>query len=71
MNDTFLNHSNNNPFSLSRPAVSRAMGYAECSKRRRRPGRCLLAIFGGFAAVFFWTLGFIKWFEICEKWVIK
>jgi hypothetical protein len=71
MNDYFLNRSNDNPSFFDRPSYRCGNGYAVLSKRRRRPGRCLLAIFGGFVAVFFWTLGFIKWFEICEKWVIK
>lgn len=69
MNDYFRNSGNDNPFSLNRPAVSRAMGYADLSRRSRRPGRFIFLCIGGFAAVFFWTLGFIKWWEICEEWL--
>lgn len=70
MNDYFRHSSNDNPSFCDTPSARRAMGYAECRKRRRRPYGSILAIFGGIpAAGFFIVLGIIKWFEIWQGWM--
>jgi hypothetical protein len=65
MNDNFFPGGNDSSFSPDRPSARHAMGYAQCRRRGRRPGRAVLVGIGVLAAGLFWTLGIIKLCEIC------